>query len=107
MQIFLNELSLVGQYHDQTSFIQAVREFESLFYLISKELQEKEIFQSSLLLHRDAVRNSPFIASMEHIPDKSLKQRFVRLIYNKLNAKDWSNEREHSDNDSFQCQITK
>jgi len=106
MQIFLNELSLSGQYQNQTSFIEAVREFQSIFYLISEKVQEKEIFQSPLLVHRDAIRNSPFIASMEHIPDKSLKQRFTRLIYNRLNAKDWSTEQQHSGNDSFLCQIT-
>ncbi len=106
MQIFLNELSLTGQFYDQDNFVEAVKEFESIFYLISQKVEELQVYQSPLLLNREAIRKSPFISAMEHIEDKSLKQRFIRLVFNRLNAIDWSSERQHSCDDNFICEIT-
>jgi len=54
-----------------------------------------------LLLDYEAIKGSDFRKSLNHIRDKSLKQAFINIVFNKLNPKEWRSEQVHSTNDDF------
>jgi hypothetical protein len=102
MEIFINELSLEGQYFTETEFTQAVRIFNTLFFAIH-QVKDKEIYKedSQLLVNYEAIKGSNFMASLNRIKDKSLKQRFLEIVFDKLNSKEWRQEQVHSPQDNF------
>jgi hypothetical protein len=102
MEIFINELSLEGQYFTETEFTRAVRIFNALFFAIH-QVKDKEIYKedSQLLVNYEAIKGSNFMASLNRIKDKSLKQRFLEIVFDKLNSKEWRQDQVHSTQDNF------
>ncbi len=102
MEIFINELSLEGQYFTETEFTQAVGIFNALFFAIH-QVKDKEIYKedSQLLVNYEAIKGSNFMASLNRIKDRSLKQRFLEIVFDKLNSKEWRQEQVHSAHDNF------
>ena len=101
MNIFINELSLDGQYYSNEDFFEAVKVFVSIFELINEKTINKEIYRDSLFLNRQAILNEHFQASFQKIRDKSFQNAFRNIIFNKLNPKDWRQEQKHSLEDQF------
>ena len=104
MQVFLNELSLHEQFYDQTNFKEAIRTFYSIFVALRTKQIDKDIFKSGdLFIKYKAVKDKLFIASLNAIPDRSLADAVKDLLFNRLNAKDWQTEQQHSSHDWFEC----
>lgn len=103
MEIFINEVSLEGQYTSELEFVSAIKDFIDIFKLINQKLNNKQIYKehSKLFVNYDAVRESNFSASLNIIKDKSLKQAFVEIVFNKQNPKEWRKEQIHSSDDLF------
>jgi len=101
MEIFINELSLEGQYFDQDEFVLGVRTFLKIFNTLKKEVKDAKYYEDEFLLYSNAIQNEIFKASLEKVSDKSLRIAFYGLIKNKLNAKSWRDERVHSNEDAF------
>jgi len=103
MEIFINEVSLEGQYLTDTEFKEAVQIFKSIFDLLNKKLKDKQIYKedSYLFVNYEAIKGSNFQQSLNRIKDKSLKTAFINIVFNKLNAKEWRKEQAHSPNDFF------
>jgi hypothetical protein len=100
MEIFINELSLEGQFFTDEEFAESVRIFTAIFSLIDK-IKEKQMYRDSLFLNRQAIKNDDFRASLQRVKNKNLKQAFQQIIFNKLNPKDWRTQQKHSINDLF------
>lgn len=96
MEIFINELSLHGQYPSQESFTQAVTQFVEVFSFIQGKVQNQEMFKDELFITKQALTNEIFQQSFERIKNVQLKIAFRGIIFNKLNPKNWQNERLHS-----------
>ena len=47
MEIFINEVSLEGQYLNEAEFREAVKTFTAIFLLINEKIQEKNFFIQS------------------------------------------------------------
>ncbi|WP_232231722.1 hypothetical protein [Coleofasciculus chthonoplastes] len=103
MEIFINEVSLEGQYLTDAEFKDAVIIFKSIFDLLNKKTKQKIIYKedSNLFVNYDAIKGSNFQQSLNQIKDKSLKLAFKNIVFNKLNAKEWRKEQVHSLNDYF------
>lgn len=104
MEIFINELSLCGQFHEQSAFEKAVRELLSIFKAIDN-LKWETYKDHQILLERKAIKNEHFNSSFEKIRNKDLKVAFRNIIFNRRNPIDWRNEQKHSTNDLFHCPI--
>jgi mRNA-degrading endonuclease YafQ of YafQ-DinJ toxin-antitoxin module len=102
MEIFINEVSLEGQYTSESEFVRAVKDFIEIFKLLSKKTNNKQIYKDSkLLVNYKAVRESNFSASLNLIKDKSVKQNFVDIVFNKQNPQEWRKEQLHCPDDLF------
>ncbi len=106
MEIFINELSLEGQFYSDADFLKAAKEFASIFSLISE--RKINAFRNELVfLNRELIKNEVFQASFEKIKDKGFKEAFRNIIFNKTNPQDWKPEQIHSSDDIFECKLLK
>jgi hypothetical protein len=104
MEIFINEMSLQGQYPAETNFAQAVRQLIRIFAAVhEKKLTSYK--NHDILLNRKAIQDDYFTSSFEQIRDKSLKVAFREIIFNKNNPKDWTTQQKHQSKDVFYCEI--
>lgn len=104
IEIFLNEVSLEGQYSTQKEFEDALKIIQSIFESISSVKQKhinKQIYYTQVLLNHQSIRGHNFQSSLNKIKDKSLKRAIINIIFNKVNPKDWQEERIHSEQDNF------
>jgi hypothetical protein len=103
MEIFINEISLEGQYINELEFVSAIKDFIEIFKLLNKNTNNKQVYKedSKLFVNYNAIRESNFSASLNIIKDKSLKQAFVEIVFNKQNPKEWRKEQLHSSDDLF------
>jgi hypothetical protein len=103
MEIFINEVSLEGQYTSELEFVSAIKDFIEIFKLLNKKTNNKQVYKetSKLFVNYNAIRESNFSASLNIIKDKSLKQAFVEIVFNKQNPKEWRKEQLHSPDDLF------
>lgn len=103
MQIFINECSLVGQYHSAQEFTEAVRIFISLFSTINEQKGNVSAYKSKVFLTYKAIQNEEFQASFNRIENRQLKDAFRQIIFNRFNPKEWQNEQIHSNEEFFYC----
>jgi hypothetical protein len=96
MEIFINELSLHGQYPSQETFTTAVTKFVEVFSYIQDKVKSNEIFKDELFIDSKALKDEVFKQSFENIKNPQLKVAFKGIIFNKLNPKNWQSERLHS-----------
>ena len=104
MEIYINECSLTGQYFSETEFSEAVIAFMAIF----DKVNEKNLIaykQSNILLNKKALLDSVFPSSLEQLRNKSLKEAFKRLVFNRSNPKDWTLEQRHVPSDVFLCPV--
>lgn len=104
MEIFINEVSLQGQYIDEREFIDSVKVFIRIFKLIeNKNIIGKKIYKedNNLYLNYDAIKDSNFNSSLKKIRDKSLYDQFRNIVFNRQNPTEWRQEQIHSSNDFF------
>lgn len=104
MDIFINECSLHEQFVEQADFEIALRDFfQVLNTVLNKTLDYKLHQRGDLLYVYKAVRSTELVASLNRLRDKSFKIAINNVLYNKLNAQDWTQEQVHSSNDVFLC----
>lgn len=105
MQIFINELSLEGQYESLTHFTKAIEVFSAIFDHINLQIQQKQIRYYQLYLNREAIVAEPFKVSFRRLKNPQLRVAFTNNVFNKPNPKpiDWRKERVHSSEDIFEC----
>jgi len=104
MEIFINELSLHGQYSNEHEFAKAINYFATIFKEIEK--QKMTAFKDGqILLAKQAIQDKYFQESLHKIRDISQKRRFERIIYNRLNPKDWRDNQIHDSNIKFICKL--
>lgn len=96
MEIFINELSLHGQYPSQETFTQAVKQFVEVFSYVQDKVKSNEIFKDEFFADREALLSETFKQSFGRISNPQLKEAFRGIIFNKLNPKNWQTERLHS-----------
>jgi hypothetical protein len=108
MEIFINEVSLEGQYLNEAEFRDALKNFTAIFTLINEKIQDKNLYkeESSIFVSYEAIRGSNFNASLNLITDKSLKLAFINIVFNKLNPQEWRKEQIHSSDDLFDYLIS-
>lgn len=104
IEIFINEVSLKGQYSTQQEFEIALKVLKSVFELINTLKQEnihKKTYYTEVLFNYKSIKGNNFQASLNKISDKSLKTAIINIIFNKTNPKDWQKEQIHSVEDNF------
>lgn len=106
MEVFINECSLHNQYFDIGEFQQGVQLIYSLVQELSKvkQISTKTLYTDKEGIKRiNVIKSQSFIASLNGLSDKSLRQAFVGLVFNRLNARDWHEDQRHSNDDLFVC----
>lgn len=103
MELFINELSLHAQYQSAKDFQQAIIELASLVSFINERVRGNKMYKTDILVHREALLSTPFIASFEQISDKSFKQQFARVLFDRSNPQDWRGSQVHNAEDMFVC----
>jgi hypothetical protein len=105
MEIFINEVSLEGQYTTEEEFKNAINVFISIFDLIQK-IKTKEIYQEPhIYANYEAIKGSNFLSSLYKLKDKSRRRYFIDKVFNKTNTKSWRDTQVHSSEDLFDCCI--
>ena len=104
MKLFINECSLHRQFFTVREFTEAVRVFYSIFVFLTKHNVERTVFKSAyLFINYRALRDELFASSLKHsLRDKSLALALKNMVFNKHNAIDWNDDRQHSLDDSFE-----
>ena len=104
-EIFINEVSLEGQYLNDAEFKEAVIVFKAIFEVINEKIKDKQIYNedSNVYVKYEAVKGSNFKKSLNQIKDKSLKLAFTKSVFDRSNAKEWRQEQVHSSTDTFDC----
>ena len=103
IEIFINELSLEGQYQTIEEFEKSVLIFNSLIQSIREKIRNNPIFyldQDEITFYL-AIKNFPFEQSLNNLRDKNIKTAFFNTIYNKNNPKNWRKEQQHSPEHKF------
>jgi len=101
-EIFINECSLQGQFQTVKLFEKAIREFMNVFRSFKqKDTLNTQLYKSNVFVSFQAIKQSPFEASLNQISDKSLKNAFIELIFNKINPIDWQSQQVHQTTDQF------
>lgn len=103
IEIFINELSLEGQYQTGEEFEQSILIFNNLIQDIKEKIKNNPTFyldQEKIMLYF-AIKKDQFAKSLNNLRDKNIKTVFVNTIYNKNNPKDWRKEQKHSLQDEF------
>jgi len=108
MEIFINEVSLEGQYLNEAEFRDAVKTFTAIFLLINEKIQKKKLYkgESAIFIKYKAIRGFNFHTSLNLLKDKSLKTAFINIVFNKSNPQEWCTEQLHSSEDLFDCLIS-
>jgi hypothetical protein len=101
MEIFINELSLHGQYPSQETFTKAVTKFVEVFSYIQDKVKSNEMLKDELFITSKALKDETFQQSFERIKNRQLKDAFRGIIFNKLKPKNWQSERLHSPDDLY------
>jgi hypothetical protein len=103
MEIFINELSLDGQFGDQSAFETAIKEFVGIFSLISEQKRNTKLFKTKadIFINRRAIENEYFQQSFDNIKNKQLREAFKGIVFARLTPRDWENERVHQSQDIF------
>ncbi|WP_293083573.1 hypothetical protein [Okeania sp. SIO3B5] len=104
IEIFINEVSLKGQYSTQKEFEDALIIIKSIFELINslkKENIEQKNYYTDVLWDSHVIKDVIFKESFNKIKRKDLKIAIRNIIFNKVNLKDWQEERIHSEEDNF------
>jgi hypothetical protein len=108
MEIFINEVSLEGQYINEEELRNAVKTFIAIFVLINQKIQDKKLYkeESAIFINYEAIRDCNFLASLNLIKNRQLKDGFTDIIFNKQKIKKWRIEKVHSSEDLFDCLIS-
>ncbi len=103
MEIFINEVSLEGQFLTEAEFRESIKIFNSIFELINQKIKDKKTYKddSNIYVNYEAIKGFNFKASLNQLKDKSLKRAFVNIVFNKSDPKEWRKERLHSLDDFF------
>lgn len=101
MEIFINELSLKGQFGDINQLETAIIRFNEVF---SATKAANQLLSSKYLFNYRAIRTS-FLSEFINRIDKDESLKFKRIVFNQ--ALDWRDEehRKHSNDDLFFCEI--
>jgi len=102
MEIFINEVSLEGQYFNKTEFEDALTKLIHIFELIDEKIQDRILYRedSDRLVIYEAIRSSNFMTSLNKV-NQDARQRFKSRVFNRLNPKEWRKEQLHSPDDWF------
>lgn len=105
MEIFINEVSLEGQFMTEAEFRDAIKIFNSIFELINQKIKDKKLYKedNNIYANYEAIKGDNFNASLSKLKDKSLRTAFINIVFNKSNPKQWRTEQLHSSEDSFDC----
>jgi hypothetical protein len=108
MEIFINEVSLEGQYINEAEFRDAVKVFIAILKLINEKIQKNKLYkeESERIKIYEAIKGSMFHSSLNSLKDTSLKTEFKTIVFNKSNPQEWRTEKLHSSEDSFDCLIS-
>lgn len=87
MEIFINELSLEGQYHTDTEFTEAVKTVVELLNLLQNKIPDKLFFRNDLIKYQRAIKDEILSASASRLKEP-IKEQFRRLVFN--NSQDWN-----------------
>lgn len=105
MEIFINELSLEGQFITESEFRDAIKIFNSIFEVINQQIKTKELYKedNNIYANYEAIKGSNFTYSLNQLKDKSLKTAFINIVFNRANPKEWRRKQLHSSKDLFDC----
>jgi hypothetical protein len=95
MQVFLNELSLHGQFGDPSSLSDAVARLNKLLTAIADFPAESVIFFAPSIYLRPACDARVFSSCLDRITEKDVRLQFKLLLRERLAARSWLPDRMH------------
>lgn len=102
MEVFINELSLQGQYINIKEFSDSVIEFTKIVSKLYYAKCKKKFFKKgNFYSYKKAIKDEDFRKSINNIKDKFISNSFKRIVFDKNNPINWLTEQIHSNNDTF------
>jgi hypothetical protein len=80
MEVFLNELSLHGQFQDVGLVVNAVESINRILFRVADIDCEKRLMYDTSLYYRVTTPDSIFSACLAHLPDKDVRRQFKILL---------------------------
>jgi hypothetical protein len=105
MELYINENSFEGQFHEMNEFEAALKIFTDLLIEISEVRFINPVFRiNEIYFGREIIRGQNFFQSFEHISDRLVKETFRRVIFDTQRFRDWQVTRMHLATDNFFCE---
>lgn len=102
LEFFLNETSLRGQYRDVAEFESAVVDFLGLVSRVRQCTVLTRVYKSRDFEAFNAVAGVAFRASINGLRNSDTKEKFIRIVFDRLNPVTWQDEQRHSATDTFE-----
>lgn len=102
MEIFINELSIQGQYNNIDEFSKAVINFTKIVSKLNEVRCDKTFFKKGdFYYYKKAIANEDFRSSLNRIKDKTILVSFKKIVFDRNNPKDWLKQQIHLAKDNF------
>ena len=78
IEMFINEVSLQGQYSTQKEFEEAAKVIKSIFEfinLLKKQYISQKTYSTKVLVNYESIKGNNFQSSLNQIKEKSLKRK--------------------------------
>ena len=91
MDIFINEWSFQGQFHEKSTFDKAITVLVRLIDCARQAIQRRHgtMWRSHRLEGVSGTRTQPLVASMNHISNREIREAFRDVVFNKANPVPW------------------
>ncbi len=91
LRIYINELSLIEQFHSPEEFDQGLRNFSSILALLASDSLRGnlQVFYTNQIKQRKSGPAAVFASHLDRVRDKSVKTHYFLLLVNQLAAINW------------------
>lgn len=101
VQFFINEYSLQGQFLERSNFVNAVVSLSLLVRRIRKRGFKDCLYKSSHIVNYNAIPGEHFLSSLNRIPQRDIRENFIRIVFDRINPIDWQMQRKHREEDLY------
>ncbi len=94
-QIFLNEYSLQGQFHNSADYENAVVAIISMVTMIREKGARNSLYKSATFASHRAMRDQVIYSCFKYISKADIRENFIRIIFDRGALRDWEDQQCH------------
>jgi hypothetical protein len=95
VELFLNELSIQGQFYDHARFEEAIASYIIMIDSIRNRDLKVSFLKSENFTNQEAIGGESFYQTLGRIRQKDIRRSFNTIIFEKNNPRNWEEEQKH------------